>query len=53
MNERFFLDTVFIEALFNKRDQYHHQAVKLFPIVRTAKEVWLTEAILIEVGCYN
>ncbi len=50
MNQRLFLDTVFIEALFNKRDQYHARSVQLFPLVRKAKEVWLTEAILIEVG---
>lgn len=50
MNERLFIDTVFIEALFNKRDQYHHKAIQLFPRIRKAKEVWITEAILIEVG---
>jgi hypothetical protein len=29
-NERFFIDTVFIQALINKKDQYHHQARELF-----------------------
>lgn len=48
--ERFFLDTVFIQALLNPRDNFHVQARTLFPRVRDAVEVWLTEAILIEVG---
>lgn len=49
-NERLFIDTVFIESLINRKDQYHNQAVELFSRVRNAKEVWVTEAILIEVG---
>jgi predicted nucleic acid-binding protein len=44
------MDTVFIEALLNRRNQYHEQAVSLWPFVRGAGEVWLTEAILTEVG---
>lgn len=48
--ERLFLDTAFILAILNSRDQYHSQAMKLFPRVKNAKEVWLTEAILMEVG---
>ncbi|QSJ16480.1 type II toxin-antitoxin system VapC family toxin [Nostoc sp. UHCC 0702] len=48
--DRLFLDTVFIQALLNKNDQYHTQAQALLSRVRNATEVWLTEAILIEVG---
>ncbi len=48
--DRIFLDTVFIQALLNGRDQYHIQAKALLPRVRNAAEVWVTEAILIEVG---
>ncbi len=48
--ERLFLDTAFIQALLNKRDQYHLQAMKLLPRVKNAAEVWTTEAILMEVG---
>ncbi|MEH1924890.1 type II toxin-antitoxin system VapC family toxin [Nostoc sp.] len=48
--ERLFLDTVFIQAVLNKNDQYHHQAKALFPRVRNAFEVCVTEAVLIEVG---
>lgn len=49
-NERLFLDTVFIQALLNKQDQYHQQAKAFLPRVQVAKEVWTTEAILVEVG---
>ena len=48
--DRLFLDTAFIQALLNLRDDFHRQAKALFSRVRTAKEVWLTEAIIIEVG---
>jgi uncharacterized protein len=48
--ERLFLDTAFIQALLNPRDDYHQQAKRLFPRVRAAAEVWITEAILVEVG---
>jgi uncharacterized protein len=47
---RLFIDTVFIQALLNKRDQYHPQAKAFLPRVRAAKEVWVTEAVLVEVG---
>ncbi|MBW4514828.1 MAG: PIN domain-containing protein [Timaviella obliquedivisa GSE-PSE-MK23-08B] len=46
---RLFLDTVFIQALYNSRDRYHAKALALLPQVEAA-EVWITEAILIEVG---
>ena len=48
--ERIFLDTVFIQALLNVRDQYHINAKTVLPRVQSAVEVWLTEAVLIEVG---
>lgn len=48
-NERFLLDTVFIQALLNARDQYHHQAKAFLPHLRTAREIWVTEAVLVEV----
>ena len=49
-SSRLLLDTVFIQALLNRRDQYHAQAKAFLPQVRAAKEVWVTEAVLIEVG---
>ena len=48
--ERFFLDTAYVQALLNVRDQYHRPAQVLFPRVRDANEVWVTEAVLTEVG---
>ncbi|MGI0493070.1 type II toxin-antitoxin system VapC family toxin [Alkalinema pantanalense CENA528] len=49
-NERLFLDTAFIQALLNPRDDYHNRAKQLFPRIRAASEVWITEAIFAEVG---
>lgn len=48
--DRLLLDTVFIQALFNQRDQYHDRAVALLPRVQAAAEVWITEAVLTEIG---
>lgn len=48
--DRFLLDTTFVQALLNKRDQYHVQAKALLPRVRVAAEVWITEAVLVEIG---
>lgn len=45
-----FLDTAFIQAILNPNDQYHHPAITLLPLVKKAQKVWLTEAILMEVG---
>lgn len=51
MNDsRYFLDTVYIQALLNRRDQYHDWAVSIFPQLQNAAEVWVTEAVLMEVG---
>ncbi len=47
---RLFLDTAFVQALFNRTDQYHHRARRWLPHLRTALEVWLTEAVLVEIG---
>lgn len=48
--EQLLLDTVFVQALLNQRDQYHLRAQAFQPRVRMAAEVWVTEAVLIEVG---
>ena len=47
---RLFLDTVFVQALYNSRDQYHDVALALLPQIEAAAAVWTTEAILVEVG---
>lgn len=48
--ERILLDTVFVQALLNQRDQYHGPAKALLNRVRTAFEIWVTEAVLVEIG---
>lgn len=48
--ERLFLDTAFVQALLNRRDQYHAQARILLPRLRNAREIWVTEAVLVELG---
>jgi uncharacterized protein len=48
--DRLFLDTAFIQALLNPRDDYHNSAKQLFSRIRAATEVWITEAIFAEVG---
>ncbi|MCU0808291.1 MAG: PIN domain-containing protein [Candidatus Contendobacter sp.] len=47
---RLFLDTAFVQALLNRNDQYHVIAKSRLTELRTATEVWTTEAILIEIG---
>ena len=50
MNEQLFLDTSFIQAVLNKRDQYRESALRFVPLLQTANELWITEAVLVEVG---
>lgn len=47
---RVVLDTAFVQALLNSNDQYHRIAKSRLNELRTAQEVWTTEAILIEIG---
>lgn len=49
-DERLFLDTVYVQALLSKNDQHHATARRLLRRVQEAQEVWLTEAILIEIA---
>lgn len=47
---RFFLDTAYVLALLNQKDIYHKKAKGMLPSMHSANEVWLTEAVLIEVA---
>ncbi|HYN44450.1 MAG TPA: PIN domain-containing protein [Candidatus Limnocylindrales bacterium] len=47
---KFFLDTAYIIAFLNPNDIFHSKAKELFPSVQTAHEIWITEAVLIEIG---
>jgi uncharacterized protein len=48
--DRLFLDTAYVLARVDGRDQHHQAAVALRQRVRDAAEVWTTEAVLIEIG---
>jgi hypothetical protein len=39
MSGRFFIDTVFVQALFNSNDQYHQRATMWAPRLTSANEV--------------
>lgn len=45
-----FLDTSFAQALLNPGDQYHDIAVKLQPNFSKAKQILVTDVILIEIA---
>jgi len=47
---RFFMDTAYVLALLNPRDEHHKEAKRLLPRLRGAQEVWVTESVLTEVG---
>lgn len=48
--ERILMDTAFVLALLDKNDEHHGKAKDLFPRARAARELWTTEAILVEIG---
>lgn len=48
--ERYFLDTAYVLAIVDRKDQYHQTAMNLQSVVRDAREIWTTEAVLIEIG---
>ena len=48
--DRVFLDTALVLALANRQDRYFHRAQSLFAEMRQAQEVWVTEAVLTEIG---
>ncbi|RPJ54903.1 MAG: PIN domain-containing protein [Acidobacteria bacterium] len=50
MSDRLLLDTVYVEALLSPRDQHHEKALELFPKVEAAAMVFITEAVLLEIG---
>lgn len=50
MSEPLFLDTTYVQALLNKKDQHHDKARELQARVRDASLVLITEAVLLEIG---
>ncbi len=49
MAEHYFLDTFFVQAILNGADAYHERAVQWKPVLYQS-EIWVTEAVLVEVG---
>ena len=48
--ERVFLDTGFVIASSNRRDLYHRRAIELDFHLLTAREIWTTDAVLLEIA---
>ena len=49
-DEQLLLDTVYVQALLNRTDQHHAIAKSLLSRVQSAREVWITEADLVEIA---
>src|SRR5215210_7504922 len=49
MPERMMLDTMFVQAIISRRDQFHQAVQPFIPRMESA-EVWITEAVLLEIG---
>jgi predicted nucleic acid-binding protein len=49
-DEKVFLDTWFVLALLNKRDNFHARAKSIYSSLPKASELWITEAIIVEIG---
>jgi len=49
-SDRLFLDTSFVQARFNRRDRYHERAMSFDHRLHACREIWTTEAVLLEIG---
>lgn len=45
-----FVDTSYLLALYNPKDQYHKQAVAVKGKITLKHKLWITEAVLTEIG---
>jgi predicted nucleic acid-binding protein len=50
VSDRLFVDTSFVIARFNERDELHAAARSLAPTVGICRELWTTDAVLLEVA---
>lgn len=48
--DRVFVDTSFIAATCNRRDQYHDRARTIDLALENAAEIWTTDAVLLEIA---
>jgi len=49
-NNRIFIDTSFVIAVFNTDDKLHNRAMELLENLYNSKDLWITDAILYEIG---
>jgi predicted nucleic acid-binding protein len=49
LSDRLFVDTGYIIARFNRRDQYHEKAKQFSRVIAESRELWTTDAVLLEV----
>lgn len=49
-SDRLFLDTGYVIARFNRRDEHHGNAKRLASAVAAARELWTTDAVLLEIA---
>src|SRR5688572_1791803 len=49
-SDRLFLDTGYVIARFNRRDQHHDTAKQLAGALTAACELWTTDAVLLEIS---
>ena len=47
---RLFIDTTYIQGLYNTGDQVHEVCLQALPLARKAKELLITDAVLMEIG---
>lgn len=45
-----FVDTSYLLALYNPKDQYHKRAVTIKEKITVKHKLWITEAVLTEIG---
>lgn len=50
VSDRLFLDTSYVIARFNERDEHHRAALSLREAIAFCRELWTTDAVLIEVA---
>jgi predicted nucleic acid-binding protein len=50
LSDRCFLDRGYVLARFNQRDQFHGKARQLAGAIAAGRELWTTEAVLLEIA---
>lgn len=47
---RLFVDTAYLQGLYNTRDQFHRMCVQALPWAQNAHRLFITDAVLLEAG---